>query len=102
MLAELTPLQASLEQAFMQLTGETVEYHATSADHTDNDRAAASRRMSATEHATLEDPRARRGHARARNANPRNPLGVDEALVAALDPLDAAGRGSSEWPASAR
>jgi ABC-2 type transport system ATP-binding protein len=36
-LAELTPLQASLEQAFMQLTGETVEYHATSTDHTDND-----------------------------------------------------------------
>ncbi|MGO9906844.1 MAG: ABC transporter ATP-binding protein [Solirubrobacteraceae bacterium] len=35
-LAELTPLQASLEQAFMQLTGETVEYHATSTDHTDN------------------------------------------------------------------
>ncbi len=35
-LAELTPLQASLEQAFMQLTGETVEYHATSTDHTDD------------------------------------------------------------------
>jgi ABC-2 type transport system ATP-binding protein len=31
-LAELTPLQASLEQAFMQLTGETVEYHAASTD----------------------------------------------------------------------
>jgi ABC-2 type transport system ATP-binding protein len=31
-LAELTPLQASLEQAFMQLTGETVEYHAASSD----------------------------------------------------------------------
>jgi ABC-2 type transport system ATP-binding protein len=42
-LAELTPLQASLEQAFMQLTGETVEYHAAStdiADHT-NVKAAA-------------------------------------------------------------
>ncbi len=35
-LAELTPLQASLEQAFMQLTGETVEYHAASTD-TDDD-----------------------------------------------------------------
>ena len=34
-LAELTPLQASLEQAFMQLTGETVEYHAAS-PHTDD------------------------------------------------------------------
>ena len=33
-LAELTPLQASLEQAFMQLTGETVEYHAA---YTEND-----------------------------------------------------------------
>jgi ABC-2 type transport system ATP-binding protein len=33
-LAELTPLQASLEQAFMQLTGETVEYHAA---HTESD-----------------------------------------------------------------
>ena len=31
-LAELTPVQASLEQAFMQLTGETVEYHAASTD----------------------------------------------------------------------
>jgi ABC-2 type transport system ATP-binding protein len=31
-LAELTPLQLSLEQAFMQLTGETVEYHAISTD----------------------------------------------------------------------
>jgi ABC-2 type transport system ATP-binding protein len=35
-LAELTPLQASLEQAFMQLTGETVEYHAASPDNDDN------------------------------------------------------------------
>jgi ABC-2 type transport system ATP-binding protein len=36
-LAELTPLQLSLEQAFMRLTGETVEYHAASADDdTDN------------------------------------------------------------------
>jgi ABC-2 type transport system ATP-binding protein len=34
-LAELTPLQASLEQAFMQLTGETVEYHAASSDSDD-------------------------------------------------------------------
>jgi ABC-2 type transport system ATP-binding protein len=34
-LAELTPLQASLEQAFMQLTGDTVEYHAASADPQD-------------------------------------------------------------------
>jgi ABC-2 type transport system ATP-binding protein len=31
-LAELTPLQLSLEQAFMQLTGESVEYHAGSTD----------------------------------------------------------------------
>ena len=28
MLAELTPLQLSLEEAFMRLTGESVEYHA--------------------------------------------------------------------------
>ena len=35
-LAELTPLQASLEQAFMQLTGETVEYHAASTDSDDD------------------------------------------------------------------
>ncbi|HEX4281142.1 MAG TPA: ATP-binding cassette domain-containing protein [Solirubrobacteraceae bacterium] len=36
-LAELTPLQLSLEQAFMRLTGETVEYHAASTDDdTDN------------------------------------------------------------------
>jgi ABC-2 type transport system ATP-binding protein len=34
-LAELTPLQASLEQAFMQLTGETVEYHAASTETED-------------------------------------------------------------------
>ncbi len=34
-LAELTPLQASLEQAFMELTGETVEYHASSTDTED-------------------------------------------------------------------
>ena len=33
-LAELTPLQLSLEQAFMRLTGETVEYHAA---YTDDD-----------------------------------------------------------------
>ncbi len=31
-LAELTPLQLSLEQAFMRLTGETVEYHAATPD----------------------------------------------------------------------
>jgi ABC-2 type transport system ATP-binding protein len=31
-LAELTPLQVSLEQAFMRLTGETVEYHAASTE----------------------------------------------------------------------
>jgi ABC-2 type transport system ATP-binding protein len=35
-LAELTPLQASLEQAFMQLTGETVEYHAASGNDTND------------------------------------------------------------------
>jgi ABC-2 type transport system ATP-binding protein len=35
-LAELTPIQLSLEQAFMRLTGETVEYHAASTDD-DND-----------------------------------------------------------------
>ncbi len=40
-LAELTPLQLSLEQAFMQLTGESVEYHATATDKTSNLRAAA-------------------------------------------------------------
>jgi ABC-2 type transport system ATP-binding protein len=34
-LAELTPLQASLEQAFMELTGETVEYHAAATDNDD-------------------------------------------------------------------
>jgi ABC-2 type transport system ATP-binding protein len=34
-LAELTPLQASLEQAFMELTGETVEYHAAPTDPED-------------------------------------------------------------------
>jgi len=31
-LAELTPIQLSLEQAFMRLTGETVEYHASTED----------------------------------------------------------------------
>jgi ABC-2 type transport system ATP-binding protein len=31
-LAELTPVQVSLEQAFMRLTGETVEYHAASTE----------------------------------------------------------------------
>jgi ABC-2 type transport system ATP-binding protein len=38
-LAELTPLQLSLEQAFMRLTGESVEYHAASAlgDNDDDD-----------------------------------------------------------------
>ena len=35
-LAELTPLQLSLEQAFMRLTGETVEYHAASNDDDNN------------------------------------------------------------------
>ena len=35
-LAELTPMQVSLEQAFMALTGETVEYHAASDDDNDN------------------------------------------------------------------
>jgi ABC-2 type transport system ATP-binding protein len=35
-LAELTPIQLSLEQAFMRLTGETVEYHAASTDDDDN------------------------------------------------------------------
>jgi ABC-2 type transport system ATP-binding protein len=40
-LAELTPLQVSLEQAFMRLTGETVEYHAVSTDDTTTLRAAA-------------------------------------------------------------
>ena len=37
-LAELTPMSLSLEQAFMRLTGETVEYHAASShDNDDND-----------------------------------------------------------------
>ncbi|MBV9474273.1 MAG: ABC transporter ATP-binding protein [Solirubrobacterales bacterium] len=40
-LAELTPLQLSLEQAFMRLTGETVEYHATSTDDNTDLKAAA-------------------------------------------------------------
>ena len=40
-LAELTPLQLSLEQAFMQLTGETVEYHAGSTDEDPDLEAAA-------------------------------------------------------------
>jgi ABC-2 type transport system ATP-binding protein len=40
-LAELTPLQISLEQAFMRLTGETVEYHAASSDDPTTLRAAA-------------------------------------------------------------
>ena len=35
-LAELTPLQLSLEQAFMQWTGESVEYHAGSTDENHN------------------------------------------------------------------
>jgi ABC-2 type transport system ATP-binding protein len=35
-LAELTPLQLSLEQAFMRLTGETVEYHAATTDDDNN------------------------------------------------------------------
>jgi ABC-2 type transport system ATP-binding protein len=40
-LAELTPLQVSLEQAFMRLTGETVEYHTASTDENTNVKAAA-------------------------------------------------------------
>ncbi len=41
-LAELTPMQVSLEQAFMALTGETVEYHAASDDdNNDTDMKAA-------------------------------------------------------------
>jgi len=40
-LAELTPLQLSLEQAFMRLTGESVEYHATDTDESTSLRAAA-------------------------------------------------------------
>ena len=40
-LAELTPLQVSLEQAFMRLTGETVEYHTPSPDDPTTLRAAA-------------------------------------------------------------
>jgi ABC-2 type transport system ATP-binding protein len=36
-LAELTPLQLSLEQAFMRLTGESVEYHAASTLDDGND-----------------------------------------------------------------
>jgi ABC-2 type transport system ATP-binding protein len=40
-LAELTPMSLSLEQAFMRLTGETVEYHATSDDDNDDLKAAA-------------------------------------------------------------
>jgi len=35
-LAELTPLQLSLEQAFMRLTGETVEYHTATAESSDD------------------------------------------------------------------
>ena len=40
-LAELTPMSLSLEQAFMRLTGETVEYHATSDDDETDLKAAA-------------------------------------------------------------
>ena len=52
-LDELTPLQASLEEAFMEMTGETVEYHAGSTDTVTT--RPASRSMSATS-ATLEAP----------------------------------------------
>jgi ABC-2 type transport system ATP-binding protein len=40
-LAELTPVQVSLEQAFMRLTGETVEYHAASDEDNPDMKAAA-------------------------------------------------------------
>ena len=36
-LAELTPLQLSLEQAFMRLTGETVEFHTGSVEEAETD-----------------------------------------------------------------
>jgi ABC-2 type transport system ATP-binding protein len=34
LLHELTPIQASLEEAFMRLTGDAVEYHASGLDET--------------------------------------------------------------------
>jgi len=43
-ISELTPLQASLEEAFMSLTGESVEYRASAGEEneaTENVRAAA-------------------------------------------------------------
>ena len=85
-LHELTPEQASLEEAFMRLTHDAVEYHASVASASaDRGRSGG---MSAA--APPSDGRATRsphgpGHPAARRA-----LGVDEALVAALDALVAA------------
>ena len=90
-LHELTPQQASLEEAFMRLTRDAVEYHA--------DRPAVEpveRRMSAAV--------ARRGRPASRGRVTQlrvAPLGVDEAVVAALDALVAARRRDRAWPASA-
>ena len=49
MISELTPQQASLEEAFMSLTGESVEYRASAGEEHDSARAREGRGMSATE-----------------------------------------------------
>ena len=78
-----TPQQASLEEAFMRLTGDAVEYHARTP--------------------TRPEPTGAGRHERRRRRRPRRPrarhagatvvaLGVDQAVDAALDALVAAGR----------
>ena len=82
-LHELMPLQASLEEAFMELTQDEVEYKASRARRHDGDRARA---------AHVAAPRTRS----ARSTQARvDRSGVDEAPLAALDALVAAESRSS-------
>ena len=87
-LHELTPQRASLEQAFMSLTGSSVEYR-TGADVPGCRRRARGGGVSALAPADVAAPRRR--HGARRHLSPRPALGVDQAVVAALDPLGAAG-----------
>ena len=75
---------ASLEEAFMRLTGDAVEYHARP-----DARATWSRPHERRRGTTRRRPRPA---ARARHAGPRHALRVDQALDAALDALVAARR----------
>ena len=86
-LHELTPQQASLEEAFMDITREEVEFKAAEAAAYEVGRMTTIVREPTHLKLSSEWPR---------HATSRRPVGVDKASLPPLDPLVAARRGGAE------